>query len=95
MGRNSYTPRKQRTSVVPCEMMTVERLGNAILMTYHYPDLGCSSDWLKQISLPARPIGNTTYILLVTRHQYGISLQSFIGRHFAGEPVLMTAFFLG
>ena len=69
-------------------MMTVVRLQNAILMTYRYPDMGCSSDWLKQISLAARPIGSTTLILLVTRYQYGISLQSFIGRHFAGKPVL-------
>ena len=29
---------------------------NSILMTYHYPDLGSASDWLKQISLAARPI---------------------------------------
>ena len=69
-------------------MMTVVRMRIALLMTYYYPDLGCSSDWLKQISLAARPIGSTTEILLVTRHQYGISLQSFIGRHFAEKPVL-------
>ena len=43
------------------------------LMTCHYPDLGSTSDWLKQISLVARPIGSATQIWIVTRHQYGIS----------------------
>ena len=46
---------------------------HSILMTSHYPDLGSASDWLKQISLAARPIRSTTQIWLVTRHQYGIS----------------------
>ena len=42
-------------------------------MTRHYSDLGSAFDWLKQISLPERPIRSTTQILVVTRHQYGIS----------------------
>ena len=42
-------------------------------MTCHYSDLGSTSDWLKQISLAERPIRSTTQILVVTRHQYGIS----------------------
>ena len=42
-------------------------------MTRHYPDLGSTSDWLKQISLATRPIRNTTQIWVVTRHQHGIS----------------------
>ena len=42
-------------------------------MTRHYSDLGSASDWLKQISLAERPIRSTTQILVVTRHQYGIS----------------------
>ena len=42
-------------------------------MTRHYADLGSAFDWLKQISLPERPIRSTTQILVVTRHQYGIS----------------------
>ena len=42
-------------------------------MTCNYPDLGSTSDWLKQISLVARPIGSTTQIWIVTRHQYEIS----------------------
>ena len=37
------------------------------------PDLGSAFYWLKQISLAARPIKNTTQIWVVTRHQYGIS----------------------
>ena len=39
---------------------------NSILMKRHYPDLGSASDWLKQMSHSARPIGST-------RHHYGIS----------------------
>ena len=42
-------------------------------MTRHYADLGSAFDWLKQISLPERPIRSTTKILVVTRHPYGIS----------------------
>ena len=42
-------------------------------MTYHYPGLGSTSDWPKQISRTARPIRSTSEILMVTRHQYGIS----------------------
>ena len=42
-------------------------------MTCHYPDLGSSLDWLKQISHAARPMKSTTQIWVMTRHQYGIS----------------------
>ena len=42
-------------------------------MTSYYLDLGIASDWLKQISLAARPIRSTTQIWVVKRHQYGIS----------------------
>ena len=37
------------------------------------PYLGSASDWLNQISHAARPIRSTNQILVVTRHQYGIS----------------------
>ena len=47
---------------------------NSILMKRHYPDLGRTSDCLKQISLAARPIRSTTQIWVVTHHQYGISM---------------------
>ena len=46
---------------------------NSILMTRHYPGLGSTSDWLNQISHAARAIRSTNQILVVTRHQYGIS----------------------
>ena len=46
---------------------------NSILMTCHYPCLGSTSDWLRQISHAARPIRSTTQIWVVTDHQYGIS----------------------
>ena len=42
-------------------------------MTRHYPDLGSASDWLNRISHAVRPIGSTTQIWVVKRHQYGIS----------------------
>ena len=42
-------------------------------MTCHYPCLGSTSDWLRQISHAARPIRSTTKIWVVTDHQYGIS----------------------
>ena len=42
-------------------------------MMRHYQDLSSTSDWLKQISLVARPIRSTTQIWVVTRHQNGIS----------------------
>ena len=42
-------------------------------MTCYYPDLGCASYCLKQISLVARPMKSTTQIWVVTRDQYGIS----------------------
>ena len=38
-------------------------------MTCHYPDLGSASDWFHA----ERPIGSTTQIWVVTRHQCGIS----------------------
>ena len=40
-------------------------------MMCHYPDPGSASDWLKQVSLAARPIRITTQIQVVTHHQYG------------------------
>ena len=42
-------------------------------MTCHYPDLGSVSDRPKQISLGVRPIGSTSQLSVVTRHQYGFS----------------------
>ena len=47
--------------------------GTSILKTCHYLDLSSASDWLKQISLAARPIRSTTLIWVMTRHQNGIS----------------------
>ena len=43
---------------------------NCILMTRHYRDLGRASDWFKQISRAARPVRNTTQILLTTAHRF-------------------------
>ena len=41
-------------------------------MTRRFPDLGSSSDWLKQISHTAQPIRNTTQIWVVARLQCGV-----------------------
>ena len=37
-------------------------------MTRHYPGVGSAPDWLKQISLSARPTRNITQIWVVIRH---------------------------
>ena len=58
-------------------------------MTCHYPDLDSTSDWLKQISLAALPIENTSQIWVVTHHQYGTSPGLFLRRHFAGKPLVV------
>ena len=42
-------------------------------MTCHFPALGSASDWLKQIFLAAKPIRSTSQVVVVPRHQYGIS----------------------
>ena len=47
--------------------------GTSILKTCHYLDLSSASDWLKQISLAARPIRSTTLIWVMTPHKNGIS----------------------
>ena len=41
-------------------------------MTCHYPDLSSACDWLRQISLAARPIRSTALIWVMTPHEYGI-----------------------
>ena len=43
-------------------------------MTCHYPDLGSALNYLKEISLVARPIGSSDKIWEVKRHQYDISV---------------------
>ena len=69
-GSCSISP---HTAGFPAKWRLRSKRRHSILMTCHYPDLGSASDWLKQISLAARPIRSTTQIWLVTRHQYGIS----------------------
>ena len=62
---------------------------DSILMTCHYPDLGSSANWFKQISLAARPIRSAIHFWVVACHQNGISalvLQT-PRPHFAGKPV--------
>ena len=51
-------------------------------MTRHYPDLGSASDWLKQISHVVWPI--RSHIISVE------FLRSFLRRHFAGKPVVVS-----
>ena len=42
--------------------------------TCHYPDLGNSSDWSCREKNFFQPIRSTMQSLVVTRHQYGISV---------------------
>ena len=62
---------------------------NSILMTHPLPDLGCPSDWLKQVSYRGTTNQKHTQIWVVTCHQYGI-LRSFLRRHFAGKPAVVS-----
>ena len=55
-----------------------------------FPYLGSASDWLKQNSLTAQPIRNTTQIWVVTCHQSIEFPQSFLRCHFAGKPVVAS-----
>jgi len=43
-------------------------------MTHHYPDLGSASDWSCRMGKLIHPIRSTTQILVVPRHQYGVSV---------------------
>ena len=61
---------------------------NSILIMHHYPDLSSTSDWLKQISHMAWPIGSTTQIWLVMRHQYVIFCARFSDFIFARKPLV-------
>ena len=61
---------------------------NFILITHHYPDLSSTSDWLKQISHMAWPIGSTTQIWLVMRHQYVIFCTCFSDFIFTRKPLV-------
>ena len=54
-------------------MTSEERAQKFHLMTCHCLGLDSASDWLRQISVMARPIRSPTQIWVVTRHQYGIS----------------------
>ena len=72
------------TTGFPAKWRLRNKCRNSTLITHHYPDLCCASDWLNQISYISRPIGSTTKIWVVTLHQYGIS--AFISQmSFGGE----------
>ena len=68
-------------------MMSEQRLQIFHTDDVHFSDLGCAPDWLKQISLAARPIKSTSQILIVTRHQCGFSAVV-AQTSFAGKPVM-------
>ena len=65
-----WQPEKTTPHRFPLVMTLRSERVNSILMTWHYRDLGGASDWLKQISLAARPIRSTTKIWVVTHYQY-------------------------
>ena len=52
---------------------------NTILMTRHYPDLGCACDWLKETVVMKRPIRSTSLFWVVPHYLYRI-----LRRHFGG-----------
>ena len=54
-----------------CRLRNVRR--NSILITCHYSDQSSASDWSCREGNLLQPIRSTTQILVVTRHQYGIS----------------------
>ena len=70
-----------------CEMTSEKRMQKFHTDDVHYPDLDCALDWLKQISLAARPVRSTFQILVVTRHQYRFSVVV-AQTSFAGKPVM-------
>ena len=43
-------------------------------MMHHYPELGSASDWLCHVGNLFQPIKSATQILVVTCHQWGISV---------------------
>ena len=55
------------------QLATLPLRRNSILMTLHYPDLRSASDWSCRMGNLVYPIRSTAQILVVTRHQYGIS----------------------
>ena len=67
------------------------------LMMCHYPALGSASDWLRQISLDARPIRSTTQIPVLgsasvwLQHDMGMEFScSFVRCHFSRKPVVSS-----
>ena len=61
---------------------------NFKVITYHYPDLGSASNWLKQTSLATRPIRSTTQILGSDMSSVWNFCARFSRRHLAGKPVV-------
>ena len=53
----------------PAKWRLTNKRGNSILMTRHYPDPGCGSDWSCLERNLIRPIRSTTQIWVITRHQ--------------------------
>ena len=66
---------------------------NSILMTRYYPDLGSASDCRSsRVGNFIQPIGGTTQIWIVSRHQYGISV--LVSQTSFGGSFLRLAWFL-
>ena len=66
-------PNIQKTSFPAAVERPRNNRSNSVLITCHHPDMGTASGWLKESSLAASPIRNTTYTWVVTNNQYGIS----------------------
>ena len=60
----------QATTGFPAKWHLGNEDKNSIVVTFHYPDLGTRSDWLKVCFNQSK---STTQIWVLTCHQYGIS----------------------
>ena len=65
------------TTGFPAKWRLRNECRNSILLTRHYlyPDLSSASDWSCRVGNLLQPIRSTPQIWVVTRHQYGISVE--------------------
>ena len=61
---------REATTGFPAKWRLRNDRRNSILMTRHYPDLGCMCSWLAEANY--QPIKSNTQINVETRHHYGI-----------------------
>ena len=72
----------------PAKLRLTNERWNSILMTRHYPDLGCASDWSCREGNLLQPVRSTTQIWVGVISME--SLRSFLRRFYAGKPLLAS-----